>query len=207
MNARPRKGLSLVELMVTMGIMVIIGGILARFFVLGGAAWHSGDAEIQADQEARKGIVSMARELRQGSSTSLTNMSGTAYVFTTNSANPINYNSIVFRVVTVDASNNNYGAYGSVITPAGTPKWSNPITYYVNNNQLIRLQNVAGVNVAKVLANNVTGLTFCLQNWSYVLNGQACSVKTLLITLQTTKTTAERRQIPMTLTSSVLLRN
>ncbi|MFA5338914.1 MAG: hypothetical protein WC317_02055 [Candidatus Omnitrophota bacterium] len=200
MNAGPRKGLSLVELMVTIGIVVIIGGILARFLVIGGAAWHSGDAEIQATQEARKGIMYMTRELRQANLASLANMAGAKYAENTG----VNYNSIVLRVVTVVAGNNNYGAYGSVITNAGTPNLSAPISYYVNNNQLIRLQN----NTAKVLANNVTGLTFRLQNDSYTLNdGQEYSLATLLITLQTTKTTAERRQIPMTLTSAVLLRD
>ena len=201
MNARSRKGLSLVELMVTVAITVIIGGILARFLIIGGAAWHSGDAAIQAAQEARKGMISMARELRQGSSTTLTDMSGTPFNTTLNLNR--NFTSAVFKIPTVVASNNSYGAYGSVITNAGTPNWSAPISYYINNNQLIRLQN----NATKVLANNVTGLTFCLQDDSYILNGQTCSVTTLLITLRTTKATAERRQIPMTLTSAVLLRD
>jgi hypothetical protein len=200
----------MVELMVTLGIVVIIGGILARFLILGGAAWHSGDAEIQAVQEARKGMMAMTRELRQTSSTSLKDMSNTPYVFTTNSANPINYNSIVFSVVTVIAGNNNYGAYGSVITNAGTPNWSAPITYYVNKGQLIRLQN----NATKVLANDVTGLTFCLQNISdnNVNTIPPPQVATLLITLNTTVTTAEQKKPgslneSMTLTSSILLRN
>ncbi len=198
MKTVARKGLSLVELMVTVAIVVVIGGILARFLILGGAAWHSGDAEIQAVQEARKGMTSMTRELRQTSSAGLTTMAGGAYVFNTN------YNSIVFKVVTIVAGNNNYGAFGSVITNAGTPNWSAPVTYYVNNGQLIRMQpNTTN----KVLANDVTGLTFCLQNTSYVLNGQTCPVTTLLVTLQTTKTTPEQRLIPMTLTSAILLRN
>jgi len=199
MNVRLRKGLSLVEIMVSVGIMVIIGGILVRFLVLGSAAWHSGDAEIQAAQEARKGIMSMTRELRQACSASLTNMSGTDYLTHTNT----NYNSIVFKIATVISGNNSYGSYGSAVTSTGAPNWSAPITYYVNNNQLIRLQS----NTTKVLANNVTGLTFCLQNTSYVQNGKTCPVRTLLITLQTTKTTAEGRQISITLTSSALLRD
>ncbi len=199
MNARSRKGLSLVELMVTIGIMVIVGGILARFLVIGGAAWHSGDAAIQAAQEARKGIMYMTRELRQANLASLANTAGAKYAQHPNT----DYNSVVFRVVTVFAGNNNYGAYGSVMTNAGVPNLSAPISYYINNNQLIRLKD----NVTKVLANNVTGLAFRLQKDSYTLNGQECAVTTLLITLQTSKTTAERRQIPMTLTSAVLLRN
>lgn len=196
MKTRLHKGLSLVELMVTVAITVIVGGMLMRLLVLGGTAWHSGDAEIQAVQEARKGIMSMTRELRQCTSTALANMSGISYVPNTN------YTSIVFRVPTVISGDNSYGSYGCAVTN-GTPNWSAPITFYVNNNQLIRLQN----NTTKILANNVTGIAFCLQNFSYTQNGQICPVKTLLITLQTTKTTAERKQISMTLTSSSLLRN
>lgn len=197
MKSGSRKGLSLVELMITIGIVVIIGGILMHFLILGGAAWHSGDAKIQAAQEARKGIMSMTRELRQSSSATLTNMAGTPYAFDTD------YTSAVFRVATVIAGNNSYGSYGTAVTNTGIPNWSTPITYYVSNNQLIRLQD----SVAKVLANNVTGLQFRLQNDSYVLNNKTIPVRTLLITLQTMKTSTEGRQISMTLTSSILLRN
>ena len=203
MKTRLRKGLSLVELMVTIGITVIIGGILARFLIIGGSTWHSGDAAIQAAQEARKGMTAMTRELRQASYSSLTDMSGTAYQYTTDLLIPINYNSVVFRVVTVISGNNNYGAYGCAVSNTGVTNWSVPITYYVNNGQLIRLQG----GTVKVLANNVTGLQFCLRDASYIMSAKTIPVRTLLITFQTTKTTAEGRQIPMTLTSSILLRN
>ena len=124
MNARSRKGLSLVELMVTVAITVIIGGILARFLIIGGAAWHSGDAEIQATQEARKGMVSMARELRQSTSGTLTDMSGA--LFDTQANLNRNFTSIVFKIPTVVAGNNNYGAYGTAVANSGAPNWSTP---------------------------------------------------------------------------------
>lgn len=176
---KANKGLSLVELIVVIAVMSVIGAILVRFLILGNAAWHSGDAEIRATQEARKGIMSMVKELRQTNANSLRTIGGALY-----QDNTI-YNSIVFQVV----SDNN--GDGSVITSTGTTEWSAPITYYVNNGQLIRLFD----NTQTVIANNVTALQFCRQ------------VNTLQVMLQTTVTTAEQISISTTLSSNLTMRD
>lgn len=179
MRTKNNNGVSLVELMISMAIITIIGGILAYFLLIGGSAWHTGDAEIQANQEARRGMMSMIKELRHVQAITIRNMAGNLYV--DNAA----YDNISFVIIyDVDGD-------GDTINAAGSLEWSPSISYFVNNNQLIRQMN----NANTVLANNVIGLQF---------------VKTddiLEVTLQTRKTSIEQRQIQATLTSRLKMRN
>ncbi|HRZ67678.1 MAG TPA: prepilin-type N-terminal cleavage/methylation domain-containing protein, partial [Candidatus Omnitrophota bacterium] len=73
---RRAHGLSLIELMISIAIVTVIGGYLAYFLVIGASAWRAGDTEIQANQESRKGMMSMAKELRQAQDGNLRTTAG-----------------------------------------------------------------------------------------------------------------------------------
>lgn len=182
---RDNRGLSLIELLISIAIVTIIGGYLAYFLVLGSSAWRTGDAEIQANQESRKGMMQMARELRQAQDGNLRTTADALYVDNTA------YNNIKFIVIS-DTDGD-----GDTVSATGTLEWSAPISYYIAGTQLLRLQNGA----TKVLANNVTGLQFI--KTVDIIQG----ISVLNITLQTRKTSTEGRQIQSSLTCSVKIRN
>jgi hypothetical protein len=186
-----KHGLSLAELMITIAIMTIIGGMLAYSLVIGGASWHTGDAEIQANQESRKGMMSMLRELRQAQEGNIRTMAGALY------ADDIIYNDINFIVISdIDGD-------GDTVSAGGTLEWSAPISYYAAGNQLLRQSNGA----IKVLANNVTGVQFRILVVTDPINPMEESYRILTIALQTQKTSIEGRQMQSSLVSSVKIRN
>lgn len=190
-GSRNTHGLSLVELMITIAIMTVIGGMLAYFLVMGAAAWHTGDAEIQANQESRKGMMSMVRELRQAQEGNIRTTAGALY------ADNIIYNNINFAIIS-DTDGD-----GDTVSAGGALEWSAPISYYVTGTQLLRLQN----NAVRVLANNVTGVQFMILVVPDPDNPMQDSYSILTITLQTRVTSTEGRQIQSSLTSSAKIRN
>lgn len=135
------RGLSLVEVLITVFIFFLI--FMASFAVLsaGKGSWYTGDVEVEINQEIRKGLLTMSRELRQSRSS----------VINTVLPDGNYYNSIIFRVPEdVDSD-------GDVIDASGSVEWSADITYSLNaNNQIIRA--ISGNSA--VLANNISDLQF-----------------------------------------------
>lgn len=175
-----RPGFGLVELMVTIGIISFIFAALMYFMVIGGTAWRTGDAEAQVTLEARRGMSSMTRELRQTDTVKLFDLAGNPYV------DNVNYNAVAFQVVTdIDGD-------GDVLTATGAPEYGSTITYSVNGNgQLIRTMGGG----TTVMANNVTGVQFIR------------SVDLLTVTLQISRTTPDRRVLQASLTSTIKMRD
>jgi prepilin-type N-terminal cleavage/methylation domain-containing protein len=183
--ARNSHGLSLIEVMISIAIVTIIGGYLAYFLFIGAATWRSGDAEIQANQESRRGMMSMVKELRQAQDGNLRTTSDALYLDNTT------YNNIKFIVISDTDSD------GDTVNSSGGLEWSTPISYYISGTQLIRLQNGA----TTVLANNVIGLQF-IKTVNLTLG-----ISVLNVTLQTRKTSTEGRQAQSSLTCSIKIRN
>lgn len=188
---RTNSGLSLIEVMISIAIIVIIGGALAHFLVTGGSAWRTGDAEIQANQEARKGMMSMVKELRQAEEGNIRTTNDALY------SDNVLYNNIKFVIIS-DTDGD-----GDTVSAGGTLEWSAPISYYVAGNQLLRQSN----GEIKVLANNVIGVQFMMLVVTDPVNPMQESYRILTITIQTRKTSAEGRQIQSNLTSSTKIRN
>jgi len=67
-NKINRKGFSLIELMVVVGILsfIVIG--LVAFFTGGARSWISGQNQLQAQREARMAVDIMVKEIREGKS-------------------------------------------------------------------------------------------------------------------------------------------
>ncbi|MDD5270154.1 MAG: prepilin-type N-terminal cleavage/methylation domain-containing protein [Candidatus Omnitrophica bacterium] len=182
---RRAHGLSLIELMISIAIVTVIGGYLAYFLVIGASAWRAGDAEIQANQESRRGMMSMVKELRQAQDGNLRTTAGALY------ADNTVYNNIKFPVI-ADTDGD-----GDTVSTIGALEWSTPISYYISGTQLIRSQDGA----TTVLANNVIGLQF-IKTVNITLG-----ISVLNVTLQTRKTSVEGRQVQSTLTCSIKIRN
>ncbi|MFA5164728.1 MAG: prepilin-type N-terminal cleavage/methylation domain-containing protein [Candidatus Omnitrophota bacterium] len=182
---RNSHGLSLIEVMISIAIVTVIGGYLAYFLVIGAAAWRAGDAEIQANQESRKGMMQMVRELRQAQEGEIKTTAGVIY------ADNVAYNNVMF--VTISDTDGD----GDTVNADGAREWSQPISYYVSGTQLLRSSN----NIVTVLANNVTGIQF-IKN---VDTTEGTSV--FNVTLQTRKTSTEGRQMRSSLTCSIKIRN
>lgn len=178
MHRKKRHGFSLVEVMVVIAIFSVIGGAIMSFLLIGGASWHSGDAQVQASEEVRKGMSAMVRELRQTRTSTITGVP----------ADGLYYNSIIFRIPSdIDGD-------GDVITSTGSVEWSNPIQYSLNNGQLLR--TISGTTT--VLANNIMELQF---------RREEMVPDVLEISLRAQKTTLEGRVIQMNLKCKIKMRN
>ena len=127
-------GLSLIELIIVVFLFSIMTG--AIFMLLGTArsCWKSGGSQLSVQQDARRGLNTMAKELRQAR---LSTISGVP-------ADGTGYSSITFQIP-------------QSISAAGTT-WSTNIQYTVgglNSSQLLRTQDAN----QRVLANNISSLS------------------------------------------------
>lgn len=141
-----KRGLSLLEILVAVGIFSII--IVAAFGVLisGRRAFETGDVQIEVEQEARRAVDYMSKELRQASSVKITAP-----------AEGASGSSVTFEVpYDVDGD-------GDVINSLGGIEWSNDsggigtITYSLASGQALRNLSLGGQTV---LANRISALTF-----------------------------------------------
>lgn len=65
---KTQKGLSLIELMITLAVLSIIILGLVVFFTGGVRAWITGQYQLEAQRNARQAMESMVREIRHGES-------------------------------------------------------------------------------------------------------------------------------------------
>jgi len=127
-------GFSLTELMVGMAVLLLLLGGIYAVMAAGQQSYYIGDSRIQVQQEARRALDGLARELRAASAATV--------VFNDGNANGLldPGDSLVFNTVT--------GMAG------GAPTLSTPIQYTVgglNNQMLQRTQDGA----TRVTANDV----------------------------------------------------
>lgn len=137
MTNKSVTALTLTELMVVLAIFTVITGAIFLTLAAGKTSWYSGNAQIDVQQEARRGIDRMVKELRQSASTTIIGVP----------ANGISYNTITFRMSQ---------GWDNV---TNTIIWGNQVQYSVgglNNQQLLRTQ----AGQTDVLANNVANIQF-----------------------------------------------
>lgn len=183
---RREKGVTLIEVMIVISISIMLGAAISYILLVGGASWHSGDASVQVNQEARRGMYTMVRELRNTRAQS---------TIIDVPADGNFYNAVTFRTPqTVMTVSGGKTFYSPVVDAMGNIAWDNPVTYSVVNNQLRR---TSGASVT-VLANNVTSATF---------RRQASALDILEISIQTSRTTPQQRVITATLNCAVKMRN
>ncbi len=130
MSSKETNGFTLVELMLVVFIFSIILGVVFVVLSMSSRSWQSGNVQVEVQQETRKGMYSMLKELRQSSLARIT----------------VTADMVTFRIPqNVDNSGN--------IT------WGEDIVYSLgglNGEQLLRTQD----EESRVLANNVQSLQF-----------------------------------------------
>lgn len=172
-------GFTLVEIMVTLLISSLM--FTALFIVLssGRNSWYIGDAQVRLNEEMRKPLLTINKELRQSRPSEITGVP----------ADDNFYTSITFKVPE-DTDND-----GDVIDAAGNVEWSENITYALNaNNQIVR----SAPSGTSVLANNISSLQFRRPS------GNPSAIQ-IYITANTT--TVSGRNLQSNIMSSVNLRN
>ena len=131
------RGLTLVEIMVSISIASLLFLIGMAIMLAGGDAWHTNSARIELQQELRKATDWMLLDLREAGRATITNVPDDGGAYPT----------ITFRTATG--------------VSAGATAWSaNTVQFVLNNaGQLLR---VSGAQ-SKVLANNIVFLGFTRQ--------------------------------------------
>jgi len=135
MTFKDKKGLTLVEVSIVIFLFSILLTAILTLLVTARISWKSGGSQLTVQQEGRKGLGSIVRELRQAR---LSTISGVP-------ADGTSHNSITFQIP-------------ASISESGTI-WSTDIQYSLgglNNSQLIRIQD----GNQRVLANNISALSF-----------------------------------------------
>lgn len=149
-----KNGFTLIELAIVIAIILIIGWVAFGLLSAGTVTWHSGSTSLTLQQELRRGLNSMIKELEQTGST-VVNVP----------ADGLNYNSITLRVPE-DIDGN-----GTVLDANGQKEWSTPITYQLtfnaqlNSFQLTRTQDVTTTVLANYLP-AVNSMQFRRETWA-----------------------------------------
>lgn len=135
MILKKTKGLTLIEIIIVVALFSILLAAVFTALATARTSWKSGGSQLSVQQEARRGLGSMVRELRQARLSTIAGVpaNGTAYA------------SITFQIP-------------QTISESSTT-WSTNIQYSLgglNSSQLIRTQD----GNQRVLANNISGLSF-----------------------------------------------
>lgn len=134
------KGFSLVEALITTVIFSLI--FIAAFSVMnqGLRFWHIAEVDIELQQDLRRGLMAMDRQLRQSRTSKISIPADDNY-----------YTSVVFNIPQdIDGD-------GDAVDASGNIEWSGNIAYALNaDNQIVRTTQAGSL----VLANNITNLEF-----------------------------------------------
>lgn len=145
-----RNGFSLLEVLISVAIFLIIASAMFALLTSGKKAFDMGAAQIDVEQEARRALDYISKELRQSSDSKISGVAPGA-----------SGNTIIFEIPY------DIGSDGDVIDDAtGGIEWSNDaggigtITYtYVGlDKQIVRTLSVSGAQT--VLANEISSLSF-----------------------------------------------
>lgn len=162
------KGFSLIELMIVSAIFVFLLGVILGFINFGNISWQSGSSKITVNQELRRGMEAMGRDLSQAKASTISILPGGSL------------NSISFQMAR-DLNND-----GAISLSSGVLEGLQPSDPYITYsmvfnaagfNQLIKTSNGS----TSVLANYLTGLQFTRdlssQNIIYIsLSGEKSSI-------------------------------
>ena len=128
-------GFTLIETIVALFLFSIIIACLFSVLATARSSWTASSSQVNVQQEARRGLSAMVRELRQANLPGITGVP----------ADGADYNSITFQIP-------------ASITAGGTI-WSSNIQYSLgglNGTQLLKTQDAS----QRVLANNISAVTF-----------------------------------------------
>ncbi len=135
-----RYGFTLVELMVVIFIFSIIMAATFTVLSMGRQSWHTGSTQVELQQETRRAMDRMVRELRESASSQV-NITGGGGIIT-------------FRLPE-DADGDD-----DVLDGTGNIEWGNQITYSLggaNGDQVLRTTSAGST---AILANNINALSF-----------------------------------------------
>lgn len=184
-----RYGFTLVELIVVIFIFSIIMAAIFAVLSMGRQSWHTGSTQVDLQQETRRGMDRMVKELRQSGQTKLfTIIGGVTAPFP---ANNTPYNTIIFQKA------QGWDSVNDVIN------WGNQITYSLAGNQAQR----ASAGSTTILANKVATLEF-KRSPDNLMTPDIDESNIVEITLQARKDALPGgRTMQSTLNSQVTLRN
>ena len=148
---RPRlHGFTFIELMIVMAVLTIITGVLFTSLLIGRSSYVTSDAYVQVQQEARRALDVMGRELR-AAQVVVDPAGGSTLDFQT----ALGYN--LTAVAGCPADDVCWGAADQT----ATLHWNWTIRYRLNNGRLLReVRNGNTVDSTRVLANDVQQTTF-----------------------------------------------
>lgn len=135
------RGLSLVEVLVSILIFSFIFIAIFNILSSGQASWYTADVQIELQQEIRKALMVMNTQLRQSGSSVISGVP----------ADDNYYTSITFKIP------QDLDGDGDVIDSIGNIEWSNNITYSLDSNRILR--TVEG-GATSILANQISNLRF-----------------------------------------------
>lgn len=174
-------GFTLIELMVVVAIMTIVISSLFGVLTVARQAWSIGSMRVELQQEIRKAIDTITKELRQTGISTIIGVPADGNLYT----------SIIFQIP------DDIDADGDIIDAGGSIEWGAPITYAMGglaNEQILRTSGGS----TKVVSNKVSSLQF---------RRLVASPKIVEISLQAQDNTIEGRLVQVAMHSEGTLRN
>ena len=179
-------------MLVTMAVFSILMAAMFSILSIGRNSWYQGGTQVDVQQEARKAMDRIVRELRESGSQKVTTITG----------------EITFQISTGVDSNGDiiWGAYTNW-ADSSTAVAGYAIKYYLSSNQLYRsildsYPSGSAVGTDAVMANNIQSLAF---------TGNGPPITTVDIQVVTQKTVLQGgsslRNLEFTLNSKAALRN
>lgn len=145
---RPVKGFSLIELMIVSAIFVFLLGAILGFISFSNMSWQSGSSKMTVNQELRRGIEFMARDLSQAKASTISiPPGGTSDNLTFQMAQDLNNDGVI------SFSN---GVLEGLQPTDPYIRYSMVFNAPLNFNQLIKTTNGS----ASILANYLTAVQF-----------------------------------------------
>ncbi|MBN1586008.1 MAG: prepilin-type N-terminal cleavage/methylation domain-containing protein [Candidatus Omnitrophica bacterium] len=136
-----RRGVTLVELMVTVAVVGVVTAIGTGALISGRRGWQASENQIAIQRYARQGLQRMSKELKRASASTVVGVP----------ADGSGHNSIQFQIAESFDSNS-----GNIV-------WSQPVRYVLggaDGEQLIRSQG----GQTEILANYISSVTFARSN-------------------------------------------
>jgi len=169
------RGFTIIEVLISFAILIIVFAGIFAVLNVGGQSWNAGSGSLDLQQQARQAMDGITKELRQS-----------------------NVNNIT---IAPDRTAINFTIPMNITTNPIT--YSSNIGYYLNeDNQVIREHPV---DTTRVLANNITNLSFCCEGGDSCFDYQNSTI--VQIQLEASKSVRQRALTPFNLTEQVRLRN
>ncbi len=204
-KTKPEKSFTLVEVLIAMGILSLITGAIISVLMVGLSSWQIGEAKTQGQQDVRRAMQNMTRELRLSNSGHIEILNEYGSVISTGTGVKIRFQVPIYNKTTQQID----------LDTSGNKKWGADTTqYYWACYQLIKESGKDTGQLKRTIltSNKITEVSYTVladnvQSLSFIGLPNNTSAPTSIEVILVTTNVGNMKNINSTLKSRVWLRN